>query len=56
MTTRERSGVIGAIIGGAVGVSVPITVATGNYLFIVLALLIASILIAGLYLGTNHVK
>lgn len=56
VTKRERSGVIGAIIGGAVGVSVPITVATGNYLFIVFALLIGSILIVGLFWGTNHVK
>jgi len=47
---------MGAIIGGAVGVSVPISVVTGNYLFIVFALLIASILIAGLFWGTNHVK
>jgi hypothetical protein len=61
VTKRERSGVIGAIIGGAVGISVPIAVATSNYFIIALALLIAFILIAfiliaGLFLGTNHVK
>jgi len=56
VTKRERNGAIGAIIGGAVGISVPIALATGNYFFIALALLIGFILIAGLYLGTDYVK
>jgi hypothetical protein len=54
MKKSERNGSIGAIIGGAVGVSVPIAVFTSNYFFILIGLLVAFILITGLLLGMDY--
>ncbi|MFX1509146.1 MAG: hypothetical protein ACFFBR_02465 [Promethearchaeota archaeon] len=54
MKKSERNGSIGAIIGGAVGISVPIAIFTSNYFFIFLSLLVAFILITGLFLGMDY--